>query len=350
MNRMPQIGGTDVGGRDFPDYTWNADLISFDGPLLSLYRRDIGGKDALFFWLDTDNRRNRWGVVELTRLSLKEYLLGNLSLRNIIKQADFVYIFNVGRERRTNIKWLRSLPEFYLPKADSFLYPEISTAEAKALISEATSTYKLLLSGDDLYVDDLALIPKLYQQLYSFHYGMGHLSRTAVRDRLASTVRDWKGGFSSVHLFSGMKSVIPSIHRARVSNLHYASPGHIGMELLPDMAGEIAEVISALDGEGFKGMEHAYSSTYRYFRDEKISGFEEGDERRVDTLTPAQLKTIKDIVTYFVENLRMPYIEHALDEMEIDVLGQLRAILAYYRRLRQLYSYIESGTLKIPTI
>ena len=350
MTRMPIIKGTDVDGRAFPDYTWNADLISFDGPLLSLYRRDVGGQDALFFWLDTDNRKNRWGVVELTRSSLRDYLQGNLSLRTIIKQADFVYVFNVGVKRRTNIQWLRSLPDFYLPKPESYLYPEISTDEAKALTEEAVSAYKLLLSGDDLYVDDLAVIPKLYQQLYSFHYGLGHLNRVAVRDKLASTVRDWKGGFSSVHLFSGMKAVIPSIHRARVSNLQYASPGHIGMELLPDMARKISEVVSSLDGEGIQRMEHAYSSCYRYFRDEKISGFEEGDERRVDTLTPVQLQKIKDIVIYFVQNLKMPSVGQAFEAMEIDVLGQLRAILAYYRRLRQLHSYVVSGTLKIPAI
>jgi hypothetical protein len=350
MTRMPIIQGADVDGRAFPDYTWNADLISFDGPLLSLYRRDVGGQDALFFWLDTDNRKNRWGVVELTRSSLRDYLRGHLSLRNVIKQAHFVYVFNVGVKRRTNIKRLRALPDFYLPKAESFLYSEISTNEAKALIEEEVSTYKLLLSGDDLYVDDLAVIPRLYQQLYSFHYGMGHLDRAAVRDRLASTVRDWKGGFSSVHLFGGMKAVIPSIHRARVSNLQYASPGHIGMELLPDMARKISEVVLSLDGEGIKKMEHAYSSCYRYFRDEKISGFEDGDDRRVDQLTPVQLQTIKNIVIYFVENLRMPSVGQAFEEMEIDVLGQLRAVLAYYRRLRQLYSYVESGTLKIPAI
>jgi len=350
MSRMPFIQGKDIDGRAFPDYTWNADLIFFDGPFLSLYRRDAGGQDALFFWLDADNKKNRWGVVELARSSLRDYLRGQISLRSIIRQADFVYIFNVGVRRRTSIKLLSELPDFYLPKADSFLYPEISTDEAKALIEEDVSTYKLLLSGDDLYVDDLAIIPKLYQQLYSFHYGVGHLDRAAVRDRLVSTVRDWKGGFSSVHLFNGMKAVIPSIHRARVSNLQYASPGHIGMELLPDMARKISEVISSLDDGGVDRMEKAYSSCYRYFRDEKISGFEEGDERRVDTLTSIQIETIKNIVNYLVENLRMPSVMQAFEEMEIDVLGQLRAILAYYRRLRQLYTYVQSGTLKIPVI
>lgn len=347
--KLPQIQGADLDGRAFPDFVWNADLIYFDGPFLSLFRQENGG-DAFFIWLDSDSRKHRWAVVNVDRRQLGGYLNGELPLYKIIKESVDILIFDTTpKGRRTNIKKIASskLPPNYWPEADSYLNSHIATEAALQLRAESAKRFELKLSGDDIYVEDLAAIPKLYEQLYSFIYGLEHLHRPAVRERITSAVKSWTGGFASVNLFSGLKAVIPSVHRARVSDMHYASPGQIGMELLPDMASKIAESIDKI-GRNFLATERIYKDCYSYFRQEKLSGFEDMAERRGENLSSAQTLKIQGYVMRFLDDFSLEAFAASFVALEIDALGQLRILLAYYRRLRRLRSYVDRGILNIP--
>jgi hypothetical protein len=347
--KFPILRGEDIDGRAFPEFVWNADLIYFDGPLLSLFKQERG-EDALFFWLDTDTRRHRWGVVDVDRRQLAAYLGGSLALREIIRSASEIFVFEATpKGRRSKIVRMvpSALPPHYWPSEDSFLTDRIATDAAVALRQETAKRYELKLSGDDIYIDDLAAIPRVYEQLYSFIYGLEHLNRPAVRERIIAAVKNWTGGFAAVNLFSGLKSVIPSVHRARISDMHYASPGQIGMELLPDMAVRIAEAVDKL-GSCQVEAEQTYRDCYSYFRDQNLSGFEEGSERRGDSLSPAQAREIERFLNVFLSLLGLESFDASFSSLEIDALGRLRALLAFYRRLKRLRSYVDKGTLKVP--
>lgn len=348
MSRMPILSGKPVSASQLPKYTWNADLIAFDGPLLSLFKQS-NGLDALFVWLDCDNTRNRWCIVPLSRGELWDYLTGKISLRSLINALPSIHIFNSGAKagRKTFFE-IDKLPDFYLPDHDSFLTAEISTSAAKKLTEEPAQEETLILVGEEIYLEDLEGIPKLYQQLYSFHYGMEHLARPAVRSTVQQLMSDWHGGIGAVNLFSGLKSVTPSIHRARVVELRYNSPGIIKMSLLPLLSQHIKLAMTKiLPNDSFSNSESLYSQIYTYFREHKISGLE--DERAIAAkeLMPHQVDDLKFFISRFFDVMGWQSYSIHFQKLEITPVSQLRMLLAYYRRLRKLREYIVAQKLAL---
>lgn len=347
--KMKAVSGTRIDGRSLPNFTWNADLIAFDGPLLSLFKSD-SGIDALFVWLDCSEIRNRWAIIDIKRDNLRDYLNRKLSLLDVFKASTSVTVFDAGpTARKSNLVRTRwsDLPQEYLPKENSFLTEAIATPDAIRLASEQAAKYSIKLDGE-IYLDDLAAIPKIYQQLYSFHYGLEHISRAAIKSTIINLLGKWKGGFSAVNLFTGLRSVTPSIHRARIKQLQYNSPGHITMELLPRMAEKIKnDVLLLSDPNNFQLSEELYKAAYKYFRENGIAGFEDERGTQTQDLTLAQLDDLKGFVEEFLVILQWGGYREQFTALEIGPLSQLRALLAYYRRLRKVLSYIELGLIEL---
>jgi hypothetical protein len=346
--KLPIINGAKIEPKFFSKHSWNADLIDFEGPLLSLYR-DEQGQDLLYAWLDCTEKTNRWGVLPVSRGSLRAYLELQKTLHDIFIESSWIAIFHTGsstnRRNSPKLTTWDSLPDTYLPTQDSYLSPEIATEAAAKLAEEVSEAYFLGLDGD-MYIDDIAAIPRIYQQLYSFHYGLEHLHRTAVRstlDRLAGT---WTGGFSAVHLFSGLNQVTPSIHRAQVVEMRFNSPGHIKLDLLPGLAKQIE--ISARqikDDNSYLALEDFCSTTYRYFKENNISGFDDERDTVRNSLPPEILSRLDEYVSFFFRLMCWDDYREQFRDLHIDSLHQLRALLAYYRRLRKLKPYLDSGKL-----
>lgn len=347
---MIKIDGKDLSRNQFPEYTWNADLVYLDGPLISLYRRN-DGPDALFFWVDSNKTHNRWAVAEVNRSDLKNYLKEKATLLEIINSNKKIYFLDTspsGRRTKFQLTTIDRFPESYLPDSESFLYSDICTEEAKRLLQDEMVTYDLLLDGDDIYMDDLAIIPKTFQQLYSFHYGLSHLDREAIKNKLTQSLTRWTGGFTAVHLFSGLKNLIPSIHKARVKELKYASPGFIKMNLIEGIAKEISVVFeNYLKNQD--ETEKLYKAIYKYFKDQGISGFDNDSQEQEVKISYLQEQAINSYLNKYLVLLGISNYQSSFNSLEVDALGQIRSVLAYYRRLKILGKYVESGTLKIPT-
>ncbi|MCP1617975.1 hypothetical protein FBY21_2593 [Pseudomonas sp. SLBN-26] len=346
--KLPSITGEKLEPKFFSKHTWNADLIDCEGPLLSLYR-DEQGQDLLYMWLDCTESTNRWGVIPVSRSNLRGYLELRVTLRKIFIDSPWIAVFSTGvsAKRRNSAKktTCEDLPEDYLPDEDSFLTSEIATEAASKLAEEVSEEYFLGLDGD-MYIDDIAAIPRIYQQLYSFHYGLEHLHRTAIQSTLGRLAGNWTGGFSAVHLFSGLNQVTPSIHRAQVVEMRYNSPGHIKLDLLPALAKQIE--ISArqlIDKDAYMALEDFYSSTYRYFKENNINGFDDERDSVSQNLPSQVLQRLDELVTFFFRLMRWEDYRAQFGELQLDSLHQLRALLAYYRRLKKLKPYLESDKL-----
>lgn len=343
-NRLLPVKGRKVRA---PDLIWNTDIIYFDGPFLSLYKKD-DGQDYFISWIDCDQRRNRWAVFPVERDSLRLYLKGEMTLRNVCLEANGVIIFDTGMDaKRRNWVELDVFPQDYLPKKTSFLRPEISTEAAKKLAEEAAVDISLGINGE-LYLEDLELIPKLYQQLYSFHYGVEHLDRPAVRESVKRSMHNWKGGIGAVNLFSGLKNVTPSIHRARLKELRYNSPGAIKINMLPSLAEKIKSSMQhLLPVKAYDDAERLYREIYSYFREHKITGF---DDERSDVqleLNDVQKRDLKYFAKKFLGALGWEKRQDALQELGVTEISLLRMVLAYYRRLRRLRDFIVAGKLSL---
>lgn len=109
---------------DFSKLIKVADLIYFDGPLLSHYMNDKG-ENYLFHWADADDDYNRWIVLRTDILSIQQYLDKKVNLRSLIMEPNDGFVFSVDIDDElnyTNIKVVpvEAIPEEYLPTEDSF--------------------------------------------------------------------------------------------------------------------------------------------------------------------------------------------------------------------------------------
>ena len=109
---------------DFSKLIKVADLIYFDGPLLSHYMSEKG-ENYLFHWVDSDDEYNRWVVLRTDIISIQNYLERKINLRSLTVEANdgFVYSVDIDDDLNyTNIKVvpIEALPDDYIPSEESF--------------------------------------------------------------------------------------------------------------------------------------------------------------------------------------------------------------------------------------
>lgn len=333
--------------KTFPSLTWAMDIVNYDGPLISLYR-DNRGKEALCCWLDCNRTRNRWCLIPIKRELLRRYLTFNLSLKEVYSHAPNLFVFETtNKGSRCNFFEipLKSLPTEYIPDQDSYLVQEACTESALRMVEMETGDYYLGIDGE-LYIDDLSHIPRAYQQLYAFHYALKLTGIEEIKNKFADLLRSWKGGINAVNIFRGLKSTIPSIHRAQLKELRYNSPGHIKLNLLPDIASEIEQSLSKITSDDqYKESESLYNNIYAFFKAEGIHGFDADDavaERKLSSLVEERLA---NYISDFLLHMGWANDDSPFDSMNVSNLQQLRMLLAYYRRLRKLRPYVAEGNL-----
>ncbi len=101
-----------------------ADLIYFDGPLLSMFENKYG--DVYFYyWCDADKNYNRWLVFRVAKKMLEEYIRGQISLdKLILNPADgFLYSLDIDDKlevKNTCLIHPEDLSGTYIPEADSY--------------------------------------------------------------------------------------------------------------------------------------------------------------------------------------------------------------------------------------
>ena len=110
-----------------------ADLIYFDGPLVSLLENE-SGESYLYCWSDVNSVDNRWLVFRVTINSLQDYLLGKVSLRDLILNPvdDFHYAIDIDNDLEVkNTFWIlpENLPDSYVPEEDSYHDPSLLNPE-----------------------------------------------------------------------------------------------------------------------------------------------------------------------------------------------------------------------------
>ncbi len=144
---MKDVKGFDI-QFDFSSFRKIADLINFEGPLLSHYISSKGD-DYLFYWVDRDDRDNRWLVLRVSLANLQKYMAGILSLLELIGSPNdgYLYLVDVDNDiNYHNVKLVQpaDLPEDYLPAADSYYsFEPIPADDACELMTyELTIPYK----------------------------------------------------------------------------------------------------------------------------------------------------------------------------------------------------------------
>ncbi len=144
---MREVKGYDI-QYDFRCFRKIADLIIFEGPLLSHYISSKGD-DYLFYWVDRDESDNRWLVLRVSLANLQKYVSGEVSLYELIGSPNDGYLYMVDVDNDINyhdVKLVQpsDLPEDYLPAEDSYYaFEPIPADDANELMTyELTIPYK----------------------------------------------------------------------------------------------------------------------------------------------------------------------------------------------------------------
>lgn len=129
-----------------------ADLISYEGPLLSHYVSEHGD-NYVFYWVDADDTYNRWLLVRTTLDALRLYVNKEATLRQLISNPEdgIVWVTDVDNDiqfHNSMMVPISNLPSEYLPTQDS--YYEFENDDP--LLSDDTDTYRLSVPVKDRHV------------------------------------------------------------------------------------------------------------------------------------------------------------------------------------------------------
>ncbi len=358
MIKMEKLVGEKVKNSAFKGQQWIADLIYHEGPYLSLFRGDRRS-DLMVLWVDCDNQRDRWVSFDVGGSDLSNYLSGSLSLKELIdQQAEFIFFHTANGERKNSLLkvYRENFPDAYQPSEGSYWDSSLATEDTLSLIKEKVGRYDLGLDGESWYVDDLSSSLKIYRQLYAFHYALSNLARKAIRGAVATALSGlaWRGGFSTVNWYKSLHDITPIMHRLRIKELRYASPGHIALEVIPSVSKDVASAVGKLgDLQTLANSKILYSEIYAFLRKHGLISL---DARDIASFTPEVKKTMKangvfDEISRFLNEIMMLYgVEHAKSELlqaGAEELGLLKAMLGYHRRAIQLAEYVADGSLQL---
>ena len=144
---MKRIEGYNI-EYDFSQFKKVADLIYFEGPLLSHYVSSKGD-DYLFYWVDRDDSDNRWLVLRVSMANLQKYIGKKITLRELIENPNDGYLYSVDVNNDIcyhDIKLIQpsALPEEYLPERESYYaFEPIPVDGAEEMMTyELTIPYK----------------------------------------------------------------------------------------------------------------------------------------------------------------------------------------------------------------
>ena len=107
-----------------------ADLIYFDGALLSYYR-DSGRGHYLYYWCDADESHNRWLVIPVQEYTLRSFLARQITLLQMLLSAERTdaYLLDIdGNGNSVHILRVKlaDLPGDYLPAEETWYDASLS--------------------------------------------------------------------------------------------------------------------------------------------------------------------------------------------------------------------------------
>src|SRR5438045_1324550 len=91
--------------------------------------------------------------------------------------------------------------------------------------------YRIELGGD-WSLEDLSSLPHAYGQIYSFANALQRGRLDIDEEYEQPFDHPWRGGWTTVNLFSYVKTRVPRTARPRLVAIHYASPGWMDISVV----------------------------------------------------------------------------------------------------------------------
>ena len=208
-------------------------LEEFDGPLLVESQSEDGEK-FLYHWCDREKDVTRWLVVRTPMQFLTQYLVGVVTLRDlIIKCRDkFVYLLDIDRQnevRNTFYTSITYLPKEYIPTEQSHYDAGVPPNREQ----------------QDVYVDhwgrqEIADYPRKFLQAYSFNALFGPHGDAS---NLSSIDYKLNQGWVYHTLFKNFDAHVKAAQRGELKEVTFASPGYARFKVNPAIASDFRRAI-----------------------------------------------------------------------------------------------------------
>lgn len=150
---MIQLEGGYIEKLPFNELSLKKELLYFEDSPTLLHSTDDKGFDWLSYWVDFSEDKSRWLYSRVTKQEIFYYLIGNKSLRELIRdiETDFVFFVDIKSDNDVDsIKLVDSslIPNKYLASEDSY-YTEELEGEYEEYLRE---TSYLHLLQDDAFI------------------------------------------------------------------------------------------------------------------------------------------------------------------------------------------------------
>lgn len=321
-----------------------ADLIYFDGPLLSHFKNK-DGDSYLYYWCDANENYNRWLVFRISDEDLNRYLIGKSSLREIITDPvdGFIYSADIDDNLQFHNVYMvqpADLPEAYIPEVDSFYEFETIYSEQENF-RRRQEKYRISLNNE-WTLRDLSEFPRVYSQVYSFLYSLqAPLADLYDLEKLrdAFTTYPWQGGYSTVGFYNSIQAFIHPDHKPEILSIQYASPGWIDLQLFNPTAFSIETIVLSLVRSEDELRSH-YRNVYRELRERKLIKF--SVKLKEARLNKENVEFINESTRRLVELMGFEYLDR-INELADNPLTILKILLSFYRRVMKLAQYQQDG-------
>jgi hypothetical protein len=100
-----------------------ADIVNFEGPLLTLFEHKKDKTLYLLDWVDRDNTHNRWLVYNCKPNSIDNFIKGKISHYDLFMAKSFFYIVEINAKSEWGNAisvYIDDLPKVYIPQKDVF--------------------------------------------------------------------------------------------------------------------------------------------------------------------------------------------------------------------------------------
>lgn len=327
---MLKLTGTKLPELPIPTLRWVADLDYFDGPLVSHLTNSRGG-DYLKYWVDVEGNTTRWMILRVSENSIIRLANRVESLDKVLPlqcQDDFVYFVDSSKSGdRVILVYLHDIPEEYTPEKESFLRPAMSVNER---------SFPVFIDAD-LDKGDLGDIPRAFTQAYEIFYIL------STQQRLDATFRShpWREGFSSMHFYNEIESLMPEEDRPQLKEVQYASPGFMRFSLHRPTAQSVSNCVS-LAGDTHSEISRAFTALGSYIEKNDLNSLRR-DSKDWSKHNAALLSRTKKLL----DALHLPR-ANVLLENAPRLFEAAKIARSIVRRLRTLARYQKQGTIRLP--
>ena len=200
-------------------------------------------------------------------------------------------------------------------------------------------------------LDELQHFSKNYEQSYYAMYAIEALRSQSVigseaQSRIISQMSQypWRGGFSTVHFYYGVKRIAGKARQPEIQRIQYASPGFIELSVIQEIALNLGAVVASVCAS-VRLINSTYNSIYKGLRDRQLN--EISVERARLNLSKDQYDFLANSISEMSESLNLDEREKLIAASGNE-LRALKILLSIYRRIRAVSEYQNEQKIQLP--